>query len=56
MCIRDRLPSGAYANEAIDNNFVRASERSFVSERFYLYATSDVFDNTKDIGLSLIHI
>lgn len=47
------LPGGAYANEAIDNNFVRASERSFVSERFYLYATSDVFDNTKDIGLIL---
>ena len=47
------LPGRAYANEAIDNNFVRASERSFVSERFYLYATSDVFDNTKDIGLIL---
>ena len=47
------LPGGAYADEASDNNFVKASERSFVSERFYLYATSGIFDNTKDIGLIL---
>ena len=45
---------GAHANEATDNNYVKASERSSVSERFFLHATAyDVFDNTKDIGLVL---
>ncbi len=45
---------GAHANEATDNNYVKASERSSVSERFFLHATAyEVFDNTKDIGLVL---
>lgn len=45
---------GAYAAEAKDNNFLVASSRSFVSERFYLHSTQpSVFDNTKDIGIVL---
>lgn len=45
---------GAHANEAKDNNYVKASETSSVSERFFLHATAyEVFDNTKDIGLVL---
>ena len=47
------VSGGAHADEARDNNFLEASERSFVSERFYLYATSDIFDNSKDIGFTL---
>ena len=47
------VSGGAHADEARDNNFLEASERSFVSERFYLYATSDIFDNSKDIGFQL---
>ena len=50
----DLADGGAYANEATDNNYVKASERSSVSERFFLHATAyEVFDNTKDIGLVL---
>lgn len=50
----DLAAGGAYANEATDNNYVKASERSSVSERFFLHATAyEVFDNTKDIGLVL---
>lgn len=50
----DLAAVGAYANEATDNNYVKASERSSVSERFFLHATAyEVFDNTKDIGLVL---
>lgn len=45
---------GIHADEARDNNYVKASNTSSVSERFFLYATAyDVFDNTKDIGLVL---
>lgn len=43
---------GAYADEAQDNNFAVASERTAVSERFFLYPSAQgLFDNTKDIGL-----
>ena len=47
------VSGGAHADEARDNTFLEASERSVVSERFYLYATSDIFDNSKDIGFTL---
>lgn len=48
----DLLANGAYADEAADNNYTRASTRTSVSERFFLYATgADLFDNTKDIGI-----
>ena len=47
------VSGGSHADETRDNNFIKASERSFVSERFYLYATSGIFDNSKDIGLTL---
>lgn len=48
----DLQTGGAYAKEAQDNNFAEASERTAVSERFFLYPTAQgLFDNTKDIGL-----
>ena len=45
----------AYAAEKTDNNFGYASERTSVSERFYLHPVDPAtwFDNTKDIGLVL---
>lgn len=47
-------PGEKYAGEAKDNNFGVASDRSFVSERFFLHPTSSsVFDNTKDFGVVL---
>lgn len=50
--------TGAYANEAKDNNYqdVSAADSALnsVSERFYLHASTDnLYDNTKDLGVVL---
>lgn len=50
--------TGAYANEAKDNNYQDASAAgsalNSVSERFYLHASTDnLYDNTKDLGVVL---
>lgn len=59
---RSRAPetlqaNGANAAEAADNNFakVSTSQRTAVSERFYLHATDPdiIYDNSKDLGLVL---
>lgn len=50
----DLLTNGAYEEEAYDNNYLTASARASVSERFYLHSTIEsLFDNTKDIGFVL---
>ena len=50
--------TGAYANEAKDNNYqdvsAAGSALNSVSERFYLHASTDnLYDNTKDLGVVL---
>lgn len=52
---QDLQAGGQYEEETLDNNFTQlTSSRTSVSERFFLHASaSDVFDNTKDIGLIL---
>ena len=54
----DLQSTGAYANEAKDNNYQDASAAgsalNSVSERFYLHASTDnLYDNTKDLGVVL---